>query len=140
MNMKTKGIILLVLALGTLSCRNEEDPRITVFAYDWEVNSLKAEGNSEVISGGPYLLQFNNDTTLELLLDINACDMYFEFDSTQQVNWKGGGACTLVCCDSDFATQIYPALLTTMRFELTNRTLRFEGPDSFVEMERGRMR
>ena len=81
MNMKTKWIMLLVLVLGMLSCRNEEDPRITVFAYDWEVMSLKAEGNSESISGGPFLLQFNNDTTLELLLDINACDMYFEFVS-----------------------------------------------------------
>lgn len=91
------------------SCK-KDNPITDITSGDWVVVNLKKQ-MSNTYSKAPnrYLLKFTTDTTYSLKLDVNICGGNYEITNPGSIKFSSM-ACTEICCDSDFASDLMQLL------------------------------
>jgi hypothetical protein len=122
---------LFVIGLFSQSCQ-KEDVDIDIKSNDWQV--IEVEWDDQSTSEGTdslYIIQFQSDTTVLLMLDVNTCFGSYVIQRKGDIEFEQGG-CTEICCDSEYAAAL-PLLLSKMKhyYEKGER-LYFEGDGKMI--------
>lgn len=107
-------IILLLTGMALGSCKKDnsikDNPITDITSGDWVVvKSKKQESHTYSKAPNRYILKFLTDTTYSLKLDVNICGGNYEITNPGNIKIKSM-ACTEICCDSDFASDLMQLL------------------------------
>src|SRR6056297_2209747 len=107
MNKTIEPILLLMLIMGLVAAGCEDDePGLELTKQEWEVVSITEAGTlTPQPAENIYKLEFINDTTYELHLDVNHCVGRYSIPKEGKIDFKRA-ACTEVCCDSEYAKKM----------------------------------
>ena len=124
----TAGLLILSL-FGLFACEKSEVRNTGLKDKEWEVVSIIESGSAlPEQAENAYVMNFTNDTTYTLSLDVNNCSGSYRVKSGSKIEFSGA-ACTMVCCDSEYATTLVGLLpgITDYRFEAGYLILLGEG-------------
>ena len=122
--------VLLVLSVWMfVGCEGSDDLAQDLKQKEWEVVSIIEPASSlPEQAENTYVLNFTDDTTYTLSLDRNNCsgDYRVKRGSKIEFSWA---ACTLVCCESEYAETLLGLLpgMTDYRFDKGYLILMGEG-------------
>ncbi|HCS21473.1 MAG TPA: hypothetical protein DIW47_13095 [Bacteroidetes bacterium] len=103
------GSIFLLACLGHWSCK-KKDIDIDITTQRWQVERIKKPGRTfNDNAKGTYILEFVNDTSFTLSLDVNSCGGNYSIPDKGKISFASI-ACTEVCCDLEVAEYL-PELL-----------------------------
>ncbi len=127
---KTLPILLMVLGLLSLSCDNwEKEPEFLppLNQTKWRVEGITPQNEGEKIpSKSTYRLEFINDSTFTLNLDINRMIGKYEVTPYGELNIYEVKK-TKDCCDSQYALLLEQILLHTDKFGLSEGGITLSG-------------
>lgn len=124
---------MLVLSLGLLAISCEKRMvDVDLTANTWKVDKIRtSEQKAFETTDSLYILQFTGDGSCFLNLDINTCGSYYELPSAGSILFHTI-ACTEICCDTKFATEL-SALVSKMKsYYVRNDRLHLEGEGEIV--------
>ncbi len=127
---KTLPILLLALGLIYISCDNwEEEPEnLPRLAYTkWKVEGISPEIEGDQLSSkSSYQLEFINDSTFTLNLDINRLIGKYNLSTYGELRVYEVKK-TKDCCDSQYALMLEEILSNTDRFRLSEGGITLSG-------------
>ena len=133
--MKLRKFLIIVFSIfiGMIMCSCEkEDINIDLKSNNWVVVKIKKQGESSYsIAKESYILKFINDSIFEINLDVNNCSGKYNIVSNGIIE-LGLVACTLICCDSDFAEDLVQLIPKMTRYYGKGRELIFEGQGEII--------
>lgn len=133
------GIVLMLLLTA---CQDEPDyaqPAIELQGTAWNVLAVvKPFPETNYLQAPkPYRLHFASDTTYTLALDVNHCSGKWGKGVTGNSIDMGPAACTLICCDTDFANYFASALRNVNSYVANAENLVLRGQKGLkIRMER----
>ena len=74
------------------------------------------------------VIEFNNDGTYYLKLDMNSCIGIFTLTDNSGISMTAPG-CTKICCDSEFSKKFVEMLPQVKSYQLENNNLKLEVPE-----------
>ena len=123
---------LIMLSCKTTQSSKKEDMNIDITSNKWEVVKIKKQEESTYINAKEsYILEFINDKTFTLNLDVNNCGGHFEIVNNKNIIISEL-ACTDACCDSDFAGNLVQLLLKMTEYYEKENELIFEGKGEII--------
>ncbi len=127
MKLKTKLTFLFgALLLLIVSCSDEDNCDCpTDILGKWEAQvflSLESRGYSKNADYHP-TIEFKEDGTIAVKLDINACFGSFETGEEATINISDSG-CTEACCDSEFSQKFMEMLPQVRSYEIDGEALK----------------
>lgn len=123
------GVLLLFGVLLPVACEPSGEGVSELKQKEWEVVSILQPGSSSPEhAGNTYVLNFTDDTTYTLSLDVNNCSGTYRVKSGSRIEFSRA-VCTEVCCDSEFARSLVSLLpgMTDYRFDKGYLILKGEG-------------
>ena len=98
-------LIVIFTLFFAVGCEDDE-PGLNLSKKEWEVVSITEAGSlAPQPAKDTYKLEFINDTTYELHLDVNHCVGRYSISKEGKIDFKGA-ACTLICCDTEYAEKM----------------------------------
>lgn len=125
------SIVGALLMLWVFACEEEkyyEESTVTLAGTAWSLVSITkpAPGGKYMPSPNPYRLRFINDSVYTLALDFNHCRGDWQRIANNRINIERA-ACTMVCCDSEFANFWACSLLKMTKFSVVDNVLLLRG-------------
>jgi len=123
------GVMLVLSVWVLVACEPSDNLAQDLKEKEWEVVSIIEPGSSFAEQAeNTYVLNFTDDTTYTLSLDVNHCSGDYRVKSDSKIEFSGA-ACTEVCCDSEFARTLVRLLpgMTDYRFDSGYLILKGEG-------------
>lgn len=118
------GLIGLALLLSASECGKKE---IVLAGTRWKVSEMRQpNATSAQLPTKDYILEFQNENSLNIRLDVNNCMGSYEITDKGAIRISPLG-CTKMCCDSEFALSLAQALSTMQTFKLKNDMLHLSG-------------
>ena len=118
------GLIGLALLLSASECGKKE---IVLAGTRWKVSEMRQpNATSAQLPTKDYILEFQNENSLNIRLDVNNCMGSYEITDKGAIRISPLG-CTKMCCDSEFALNLTQALSTMQTFKLKNDVLHLSG-------------
>lgn len=103
--MKANHLIALVVSIisfSIISC--EEDLDIDLQEKEWVAVKMKKDDAATYDRpDADYILTFDSDTSLTIVLDVNTCFGIYSIPENGTITLEQGIGCTEACCDSEFA-------------------------------------
>ena len=132
---KLKKILIIVfsISIGLIiwSCE-KEDIDIDLKSNNWVVVKIKKQGESSYsFAKESYILKFINDSILDFNLDVNSCSGKYNIVNNGNIE-LGLVACTLICCDSDFAEDLVQLIPKMTKYYGKGNELIFEGQGEII--------
>lgn len=129
--MKKYEFLLLVFVVFLFACI-KKDPKVDLQSSSWEIVKIKKLGDSDFISSsGAFILNFIDQETYTLKLDVNSCFANYSQSSQGNIALESPG-CTKICCDSDFALDVLSLLPKMDKYYFEGATLLLEGQGQMV--------
>lgn len=120
-----KFLFPVVLLLFSIGC--ETDRSIDSIHGNWEVIGLYNYSNIiQENMNNSYVLNFLNDSIVNLNLDLNTCSTNFKEINGIEINFKTFG-CTYMCCDNNFSLELKKVLEKSKRYEIKDNILSISG-------------
>lgn len=127
-----KILFAIGCALALFSCKKSAgiDEKYDLKGTKWWVKKITKAGKSSLATGD-YLLQFENNSTFRLNLDVNQAGGNWANAAAGEIDFAGGA--TEICCDSEFAENLLPILNAANRYFVEDgEFLKIWGEDSVV--------
>lgn len=127
--------LIILIALSSLlmlwSCK-KEDVNIDITSTKWVVVKIKKQGEASFTkTTESYILEFADETTYTLKLDVNNCFGHYEIINNGNIKINAMG-CTEICCDSDFAEDLSQLLPKMTKYYEKGNELIFEGEGEII--------
>ncbi|MDX1939423.1 MAG: META domain-containing protein [Saprospiraceae bacterium] len=114
----------LFVLLSASKCNNDG---VKLSNTRWKVIELRqANATSSQLPTKDYILEFRDEKSLGIKLDINNCFGGYEVSAPGKISIQPL-ACTKACCDSEFAMQITATLSKMATFKVKKEALILEG-------------
>jgi heat shock protein HslJ len=126
-------VLILTILVGLIiwSCK-KEDIDIDIKSNNWEVVKIKKQGESTYEKAKEnYILEFTNDTTFTLNLDVNNCFGNYEIIYSGNIKFKTMIS-TQICCDTDFAIDLIHLFPKMTEYYGKGNELIFEGQGEII--------
>ena len=123
-------VIFTLFVLIGFSCDKKETNEVTDIYGKWKVaefisvESLYYDKNN----GNSPLIEFRNDGTYILKLDVNLCIGNFTISDDNSISVAFSG-CTKVCCDSEFSKKFIMMLPKVKSFHFSENRLNLDVPE-----------
>ena len=133
-----KNLVFLLLATTLLftACKKEDLTDYTntmdITAHQWKFNSLFVdgwEGNMDW-EENRYILDFQTDTTLSMLLSVNSSFGSFRIPEKGEINISKYGIITEVCCDLTIDTILVKNFINVNSYKVLGNNLFLNGPNN----------
>jgi len=136
--MKTiTSVLILLSALVFFSCDNSEKEDKSDIYGKWEATefmSVESVSYSKDNGFNP-LIEFKNDGTYLIKLDVNGCFGDFTLSNGNSISISASG-CTKMCCDSQFSQKFIQMLPQVKTFEIEGSNLQLNIPGwGWIELE-----
>ena len=133
--MKFKNIIFIsyvsLIFLVFSSCK-KENPNVSLQDNSWKVVKIRKNGDHKFSKATKlYLIDFTSDTTFTLKQDVNVCEGIYKISGLGKIEMKGL-ACTLICCESDFAIELAQLIQEMTSYYMKGDYLFFKGNGEIV--------
>lgn len=127
---RVKITIFVFLLAFVFSCvKNQTDEGTSIYGK-WEVtgfNSVESAAYS-IIDGFYPVIEFNNDGSYNLKLDVNSCFGSIVLSENNRILISAAG-CTKMCCDSEFSQKFVQILPRVESYQIENNNLKLDIPD-----------
>ena len=121
-----KNFILLFFCFTLWTCEKKEID-IDITTSSWEIVSIKKSGQVFFDKAKErYTLEFTNDLTYILTLDVNNCRGVYTIPTNGKIIFETPG-CTKVCCDSDYAEILLELMPKMTEYYIRGDVLKFTG-------------
>lgn len=120
------GLIGLVILLNASECSKKE---IALANTRWKILEFRQpNATSAQLPTKDYILEFQNENSLNIRLDVNNCMGSYEITGKGAIRISPLG-CTKMCCDSEFAMNLAMTLsqMHTLKLKKNKLTLTGEG-------------
>ena len=132
--MKKNGFtgLLMLFVIGVLffSCERKNTD-IDFTKKNWKVVSIKPEGEAKQNAEADYILDFKEDNSVSLNLDINACGGSYDIPNEGSITFTAFG-CTEACCDSEFAEEMVIMFPDMTSYYVKGNELTLEGDGKII--------
>lgn len=123
------SFIGLALLLSASECGKKE---IVLAGTRWKVSEMRQpNATSAQLPTKDYILEFQNENSLSIRLDVNNCMGSYEITDKGAIRILPPG-CTKMCCDSEFAMNLAQTLSNMQTFKLKNDVLHLSGQGKIV--------
>jgi heat shock protein HslJ len=127
-----KGVLLLVLilAVGAVSCDENPVSPTTIVNVTWKLETVARVGNPTITVPNPdqFTVRFESNGTLSARADCNSCGGRYTLDGSSVT--VGQLACTLIACPTPGVDQLFTAGLQNARTATASgNQLVMTGPD-----------
>ena len=121
--------VIFVLILHLLSCDKNGKNGFGYFAGKWTITdfiSLESASYPKNNGFNP-IIEFKNDATFNLKLDVNNCFGDFIQTDGNAISFSAAG-CTEICCDSKFSQKFCLMLPQVKTYQIEKNTLKLVVP------------
>lgn len=122
-------LIVILISIIFYACdKNEIDETLI---GKWEVIELYKDSLIVPQNDNQYIFDFENDTTLNVKLDVNSCFGQYSIVCDDCIEFKGFG-CTEACCDSKYAEDIIKIVSESTSYNINDDKLTLKGSGEVV--------
>ena len=123
-------VIIFFLTLSIFSCDKNETEVGTGILGKWKATKFMSVESVAYPKKDGYnpVIEFNNDGTYYLKLDMNSCIGIFTLTDNSGISMTAPG-CTKICCDSEFSNKFVQMLSQVKSYQLENNNLKLEVPE-----------
>lgn len=127
--MKTSHIFLLLVLVFLSACKDKDDNSKDALIGKWEIQEFMSVESVLYMKDDDFspVIEFKNDGTYELQLDVNECSGNFDYGENETIGISEVG-CTYVCCDSDFSEKATAMLFQVESFTVQQDELELHVP------------
>ena len=123
-------VIIFFLTLSIFSCDKNETEVGTGILGKWKATEFMSVESVAYPKKDGYnpVIEFNNDGSYYLKLDMNSCIGIFTLTDNSGISMTAPG-CTKICCDSEFSKKFVQMLPQVKSYQLENNNLKLEVPE-----------
>lgn len=123
------GLIGLAILLNASECSKKE---IALANTRWKILEFRQpNATSAQLPTKDYILEFQNENSLNIRLDVNNCMGSYEITDKGAIRISPLG-CTKMCCDSEFALNLVNNFSKMQTFKVKAKTLYLKGEGEII--------
>ena len=121
--------LMAVILIGTVihfGCKKSESiVENPLWGARWILDAIQYSDQNIVLIRRPFSLRFNQDGTVDMVVDCNECNGTYVVDDNGSLTFLDHSTCTEVFCGNDSNDDAFHAALdTASRYEIIGRNLR----------------